>query len=392
MKSPVRRNFYNQELIKKNDFTSSLKSNKLQRMKHTILTLGLLIATIFFVSCKEDKKEEKPPLRPVSYQEVSLLGGEAIRTFSGTANTDKVINLSFRNGGIITEFNLKIGQAVQKGQLLARLDNVQSRLNYENSVSSLNSAESQMNTAKLSLNRVRSLFEKGSAALSDYEAAKNSYRTAVESYESAKRTVSIQQEQIRYGYLYAPENGTIAKVNAEIDENVTAGQNIAVLNAGTDMEIALGLPENVINLIKENMPVAIHFSSLQNKEFNGKITEVSPSIDASTSTYPVRIKIINPTHDIKSGMAANVTFQFGNKQSSIKTLVIPAKAVGEDTEGNFVFLIDESNNKTIVKKQPVTIGKLTSQGFAVTKGLSAGQKIAVAGLQTLLDGQEVKLQ
>lgn len=361
-------------------------------MKHSILTLGLLFAILFFTACEEEQKTEKAPLRPVSYQEVGFLEGGAIRTFSGTANTDKVINLSFRSTGIITEFNLKIGQSVRKRQLLAKLDNVQSRLNYENSLSSLNSAESQMNTAKLSLDRVRSLFEKGTTSLSEYEAAKNSHRTAVASHESAKRSVSIQQEQIRYGYLYAPANGIIAQVNAEIDENVSAGQTIAVLNAGADMEIALGIPENVINQVKENMTVAINISSLQDKTFDGKITEVSPSIDPNTSTYPVRVKITNPSKDIRSGMAANVTLKFGSQESTTQTLVIPAKSVGEDAKGNFVFLIDESGDKAVARKQPITIGKLTSEGFAIKEGLSAGQKIAIAGLQTLLDGQEVKLQ
>jgi multidrug efflux system membrane fusion protein len=361
-------------------------------MKNKRITFGLLLVTVFFMSCNEKKEEEKPPVRPVSYQEVGFLGGESTRTFSGTANTEKVINLSFRNNGIITEFNLKIGQTVNKGQLLAKLDNVQSRLNYENSLSSLNSAKSQMNTAKLSLDRVRSLYEKGSTSLSDYESSKNQYRTAVDTYESAKRSVAIQQEQIKYGYIYAPENGIIAAVNAEIEENVTAGQHIAILNAGLDMKIELGIPENVINQVQKDMSVVIKMSSLGGLEFSGKITEVSPSIDQNTSTYPVSVKIINPSEAIKSGMAANVTFEFGSTQSSTKTLVIPAKSVGEDATGNFVFLIEESESKSIVKKQPVKVGNLTSEGFAVEQGLFAGQKIAVAGLQTLLDGQEVKMQ
>lgn len=360
-------------------------------MKNKIGAFGLLLVTVFFMSCSEKKEEEKPPVRPVSYQEVGFLEGESTRTFSGTANTAKVIDLSFRNNGIITEFNLKIGQTVKNGQLLAKLDNVQSRLNYENSLSSLNSAKSQMNTAKLSLDRVRSLYEKGSTSLSDYEAGKNQYRTAVDTYESAKRTVAIQQEQVKYGFIYAPENGVIADVNAEIEENVAAGQNIAVLNAGVDMKIELGIPEKMINQVEKDMKVAIKMSSLEGKTFSGQITEVSPSIDPNTSTYPVSVKIINPSKDIRPGMAANVTFEFGSTPSANKTLVIPAKSVGEDATGNFVFLIEESTSKSIVKKQPITVGDLTSEGFAVKQGLSAGQKIAVAGLQTLLDGQEVKM-
>ncbi|MGI9549798.1 MAG: efflux RND transporter periplasmic adaptor subunit, partial [Aurantibacter sp.] len=100
--------------------------------------------------------------------------------------------------------------------------------------------------------------------------------------------------------------------------------------------------------------------------------------------------------EIKSGMAANVTFDFGNHETGVKELVVPAHAVGEDSEGRFVFLVENDNGdgagNGVVKKQRITIGSLTSEGFEITSGLSAGQKIATAGLQTLLDGQEVRLQ
>ena len=360
-------------------------------MKLLSKTILSAVVLLLFACGKEEKKEEKL-IRPVQYQEVGFLGGDKIRTFSGTAKTDKIINLSFRSSGIITEHNLKIGQKVKKGQLLSKLDNVQARLNYETSVASLNSAESQMNTAKLALNRVRSLYEKGSSSLSDFEAAKNSYKTAQQSFESAKRGVSIQQEQIRYGYLYAPENGVISSVNSEIDENVSPGQIIAVLNSGTDMEISLGIPESVINGVKQDMKVSITFSSLGDKTFNGIVTEVSPAVDANSSTYPVRVKVTDTNDAIKSGMAANVSFDFGESGKQNSVLVVPTQAVGEDSEGRFVFLIEGDKEKADAKKQMVSIGNLTSEGFEITKGLKSGQKIATAGLQTLLDGQEVKLQ
>lgn len=361
-------------------------------MKYIVRTFAIGLFTSLLFSCGGEEKKEEKLVRPIKYQEVGYLGGEKIRTFSGTAKTDKIINLSFRSNGIITSFDIKLGQKVKKGELLATLDNVQSRLNYESAVSSMNSAESQMNTAKLSLNRIRSLFEKGSASLSDFEAAKNSFKTAQESHESAKRSVAIQQEQIRYGYLYAPEDGVIAAINAEIDENIGSGQNIATLNAGTDMEITLGIPESVINGVREGMEVNVDFASLGNKQFKAKVTEVAPAVDNNTATYPVRVTVIDPTSDIKSGMAANVTFDFGNENVNTKILVVPTHAVGEDSNGRFVFLIEGADNVATVKKRQVTIGNLSGEGFEVTSGLSAGQKIAIAGLQTLLDGQEVKLQ
>lgn len=357
-----------------------------------IYTIITFTALILLSSCGKEEKQQEKLIRPVRYQEVGYLGGDKIRSFSGTAQTDKIIKLSFRSAGIINSFTIKLGQKVKKGQLLAKLDNVNARLSYEQSLTQLNSAQSQMNLAKLSLNRVRSLYEKGSSSLSDFESAKNAYKTAQESYQSAKRGVSIQQEQIKFGYLYAPENGIIAAVASEIDENVNAGQTIATLNAGKDMEIALGLPESIITRVKEGMVVEVSFTAIPGELFKAKVTEVAPAVDANTATYPIKVILNNTSDKIRSGMAANVTFDLGEQKEAGKVLVVPANAVGEDSKGNFVFVLQDNAGKTIVKKQQVTIGNLTSEGFEIKQGLQAKQRIATAGLQTLLDGQEVKIQ
>ena len=342
-------------------------------------------------ACAEDEDESPVVPRPVVYQVVNYTGAEQIRIFSGTAETDKIINLSFRTTGILTRLNMRVGQAVRRGELLAELDNVQARLNLEQAVAALNSAESQMNTAKLSFERISSLYEKGSASLSDFENAKNSYRTAEAGYESSKRTVDIQEEQVSYAYMYAPENGTIASVNVELDENVGLGRTVAVLNAGSSLEIALGLPESVINRIQSQMPARITFSAMPGESFEGRVSEVSPSLDPNTATFPVRVSILNPTPEIRSGMTANVRLDFGTQEESNGRLYVPAKAIGKDKDGNFVFLIDDQGTMPVVRKQPVEVGPLTNEGFEILRGLDAGQKIATAGLQTLLDGQTVQL-
>ncbi len=358
--------------------------NRIYRISSVALMLSMF-------SCGEKEVKEDNVLRPVKYAEVAYLGGEKTRQFSGTAKTEKIINLSFRSSGIVTKLDMKLGQKVKKGQLLGTLDNVTARLSYESSIESKNSSESQMNTAKLSLNRMRTLYEKGSASLSDYEAAKNSYRTAVASFESAKRSVAIQQDQIRFGYLYAPEDGVIASVSAEVDENVSPGQVVGVLNAGTAIEISLGLPESVINTVQKGMKVKVSFTAIENETFNAIITEVAPALDSNTSTYPITVMVTDTDERIKSGMAANVLFEFVDKDLIENMIVIPASAVGEDANGRFVFLIEGDKDKATVKKQAIIIGNLTSNGFEVKSGLNKGQKIATAGLQTLLDGQEVKL-
>lgn len=158
------------------------------------------------------------------------------------------------------------------------------------------------------------------------------------------------------------------------------------------MNIALGIPESVINRLQQNMEVEVTFSALPNAAFLGSVVEISPALDANTSTYPIEVSIINPSSDIKSGMAASVTFNFAESVGNRESIIVPSNAVGEDQIGRFVFLIDDSAADNItVNKNYVEIGELTSEGFEITTGLMVGQKIASAGLQTLLDGQKVTL-
>ncbi|MDA8595461.1 efflux RND transporter periplasmic adaptor subunit [Flavobacteriaceae bacterium] len=355
--------------------------------------LFVLLISLTVISCGDKKEQPEPVLRPVNYNQVQDLDLENSRVFTGTSRANEIINLSFRNNGIITYFNLKLGQRVKKGELLARLDNVQAKLNYESALSSQNSAASEMNTAKLNLDRVRALYEKGSSSLSDYENAKNSYLTAKGSYESSQRSVDIQKDQITYGFLYAPTNGQISSISAEINENVSSGQIVGVLNADGRKEISLGIPESVINMLTVGQKVKVTFSALPTKNYEGEVTEVAPAVDINTATYPVKIGMIGSTSDIRSGMSASVEFNFDPDQDKSQgVLGVPSTSVGEDHKGNFVFLLtDVSENSAVVKKTEVVIGSIQSNGFEIKSGLKKGDLVVTAGLQTLLDGQKVKL-
>ncbi|GGI56998.1 efflux RND transporter periplasmic adaptor subunit [Winogradskyella haliclonae] len=363
-------------------------------MKAHIHLFSALILFLSLNSCKEKTETKEEVLRPVKYEVVGTSNAQTIRTFSGSAKAMDAINLSFRSGGIITKVNHWKGASVKKGDVIAKLDNIEANLAYEQSVSSLNAARSAMNTAKSSLDRVKSLYEKGSNSLADYEQAKNSYQSALDQFESAKRNKSIQATQLSYGVIRAPKDGVIAWTDGAVNEQVSAGHTFAGMNAGEGLKVEIGLPEAIVNRVTVNMNTELKFTALEGKIFEGRVFEVSPSIDPSSSTYITAIEILNPIPEIKPGMATNVTFDFDNEEKqNDNTLVIPLKAVGEDGNGNFVFIINSEDGKTgTVKKQAIEVGELSGSGFEVKSGLNAGDKIATAGLQTLLDGQKVRLQ
>ncbi|WP_299255596.1 efflux RND transporter periplasmic adaptor subunit [uncultured Aquimarina sp.] len=361
-------------------------------MKQLIKIFSLLVIVGLQSSCSEDKKQEPRKPKLVKYQQIGLSNNPSNTSYSGIAQKNLVIDLSFRSNGSITKFNIQLGQKVKKGELLATLDNVSSRLTYEQAITRQNASKSNVTTAKSALERARILYEKGSASLSNFEQTKNAFRSAKEDYESSKRAVSIQRDQIKYGHIYAPYDGIIAAVYSEINENVAPGQSIATLNAGDTMEIELGVPESNINNIAKGDKAIIKFSAIPDTSFSGTVTEVAPALSIESATYPVHITLDDITESIKSGMAATVSFSESKTKMLQKKLVIPAQAVGEDYDGKYVFLIVENDSMMIAKKHPVTIGILTRNGFEIKEGIKSGDRVAVAGLQTLLDGQKIRLQ
>ena len=355
-----------------------------------LFRMRLMFAALLLSACSEQQPQETT-IRTVRSIPVGLGSQSSLRTFNGQAQTDRVVNLGFRSSGIITRFDIKLGQQVTKGDLLAELDNVSARLSYEQAVSSLNSAKSDLNTLELNLKRVQNLYEKGGSSLSDYENAKNAFRAARASYRSAQRSVEIQQEQIRFGKIVAPESGVIAAVNKEVDENASVGETVAVLNAGTDMEIEVGIPESVINLVQNSSKVSISFAALADQKFSGEVSEISPSIDRQTATYPVRVRLLGNTELIKSGMAATVNFDFTEASNSVDELLVPATAVGEDAHGRYVFIVeDQADGSSVVRKRQVEIGRLVDDAFQIHRGLQVGEVVITAGVHSVLDGQQVK--
>jgi multidrug efflux system membrane fusion protein len=137
----------------------------------------------------------------------------------------------------------------------------------------------------------------------------------------------------------------------------------------------------------------VDFPSITATTFDGRVSEVSPALDATTATYPVTVVLDVPNETVKSGMSANVTFDFEQlTETKQKKIIAPTAAVGEDANGKFVFKLVKSEQGVVAEKTTVTIGELTPKGFEVRSGLAPGDLIAIAGLQTLLNGQSVRLQ
>jgi RND family efflux transporter MFP subunit len=153
------------------------------------------------------------------------------------------------------------------------------------------------------------------------------------------------------------------------------------------------VPESIISKIDVGGKVTVKFASIPDKAFDGVISEVAYDISSRSSTYPVTVALSAPTDEIRPGMSADVSFQVGKKGTELpQRIIVPVAAVGEDTEGNFVFVLRmESESVYRAEKRTITIGELLPEGFEVISGIHEDEWVATAGLNSLMDGMKVRL-
>ena len=383
---------------------------KFQFRKYNLMSRENLILILFgfilvFSSCgKEKKKIIAETIRPVKYGKVILSGDILSETFSGSAQSSKESKMSFKVSGTITSINVRVGDLVRKGALIAKIDQTDYSVQYQQSLANMKSVETQIQSARSQLinskatyERIEKLYENNSVSISEFEQAKSGYELAEAAYNASlaqanasKKQVESAQNQVKYSNLIAPFSGIISSVNVEENEIVGSGSPIATISATDNPEISVGIPEIFISKVSKGQNVSISFSALQNQIFKGKVYEVGYS-SMGRSTYPVTIRIDSPSQEIRPGMAVDVKFSFGNDDKNPQKLVAPAPSVGEDSNGHFVFVLEGDEKDFLVKKKNVKIGELTTEGFEIVNGLSNGDLVATAGLSTLLEGMKVRL-
>ncbi len=353
--------------------------------------IQMMILAFFLCFCTGKKEKTAEILRPVRYEKVIMYGGEQTRTFSGVSKAGVETNLSFKVGGTINRLNVKVGDQISAGQLIAVLDATDYILQLDQTKAALTQVEVQMQNAKSIYDRMSKLYETGSVSASDYEQAKTAYESTKAGVSSARKQVQLDEQMVNYTRLRAPIAGRVANLNAEINENITAGFSIITLTSGSDIEVTVGMPESFIAMVEEGATVDVMFSSLADENFIGIISEVSYIVGSSSTTYPVTIKLENPSEDIRPGMTVNVTFNLTSENEE-ETILVPSVAVGEENDENFVYVVQLIQGDTAtVHKRIVTVGELTGGGFEITEGLEDGEMVVTAGISKLSEGMKVKI-
>ncbi|MCG8533067.1 MAG: efflux RND transporter periplasmic adaptor subunit, partial [Desulfovibrionales bacterium] len=323
--------------------------------------------------------------------QVLKASGEMVRRFSGISESGREAALSSRVGGVLRHVHVGVGQRVKKGEPVASIDNAEAVLAYEKAQATEKNAKVQVETAQSNLKRVRGLYESNTVSLKEYESAKNKFAAARADYSAAGKNAALKKRELGYYTLYAPMAGIVVSKDVNENEVVSSGTQIVKLSSENAIRIDVGVPEKYISRVKTQTAVSVTFSSLPGQLFRGVVSEIAYA-GGSASTYPVKVDLTQGHGRLRPGMPAHVAFAFGDGNGG-GFFMVPSNAVGEDAQGNFVYVVvpgDEAGFGTAQKKL-VTVGKLTDRGFQILSGLGEGELVITSGINKMVPGKKVKM-
>jgi RND family efflux transporter MFP subunit len=362
----------------------------MMRLKRICFSL-LFLVPLWSPGCQKEPVQQAPVIRPVRTITVLSTAGERHRTFTGTAKAGQETTLSFKVSGTMMTLNIKVGDRVRKGSVIAALDLRDYNLRVQEAQAALVRSQAEARNASANYERVRLLYENRSVSQSELDAARSNAESTRALVVTAQRQLDQAKLNASYTRLTAPVDGSVVAVNVEAGENVQLGQPITVLASGRRIEVQTSIPESLITGVRSEDEVVVTFDALPTRFYKALITEVGVAALAQSVTYPVTARLVEITPEVRPGMAANVRFIFKTKDTTERYLVPPV-AVGEDHGGRFVYTVDPAEDGYgLIRKQPVTVGSLTAQGLEVLSGLSDGKKVVTAGISKINEGQKVKL-
>ena len=350
-----------------------------------------LFAVLFVCAGCEEEAEEPELIRPVRYVEVMGRDAARRRTYSGVAKAGQESRLSFQVSGQVLSVPVSVGDLVKKGQTIARMDPTDFALQLQNAQASAAQARAQERNAKATYDRTQALYENQNVSKQDLDADRTAYESARASLAASNQQIRLNQRQLGYTHLKAPEAGTLATVDIEVNEYVQAGALVATLLAGEQIEVSVSVPASVIRSIKRGADAEARFNSLGGKAFKGVVTEVGVASMSGSATFPVTVRLTEGQDEARAGMAADVTFKF-DTDANAPQFTLPAVAVGEDREGRFVFKLEKTGDGLgVVHRSPVAVGELLSDGLEIASGIETGDLVVTAGVSRIYDGLTVRV-
>ncbi|MFH1999288.1 MAG: efflux RND transporter periplasmic adaptor subunit [Planctomycetota bacterium] len=331
----------------------------------------------------------------------------------GTLEAAEDVMISTRRSGLVEEICFEEGQAVEKGQLLIRLDHDMARLErdqagkrVERMTSSLarmdaevRRAQAQVDNACSNFERKETLFKEEATTRAVFVDAKTQYEGALAALDEAKASLEEAKCLIveeKAGLEIAEEHLAETRINASMDgilgerfagpgDFVDKGGALVRLVSINPLKARFSVPERYQGRIHLEQKISLTVEAWPERRFEGQVFYLAPALDPETRTIRVKAFVDNQDNLLRPGFFCNIQLILEEKPEAV---VIPEEAIVPRGDNFFVYKVEAG--KAVLQK--VTPGQRTTGRVEIVNGLKAGECVITAGLQRVTDGYPVRIR
>ncbi len=348
------------------------KSAKLEKLKAERSSLTKEIEALEKELALQNPQEAVVRMKDIAVMDLAPRNFDYFVQTQGMVESRDNILVSAKSMGSISSVLVTEGQYVEKGQILAQIDNAMI-------IHSIDEAKAALELANTVYERQKSLWDQKIGTEIQYLQAKNNK-------ESLEKRLATLNEQLDMSRIKSPINGTIDAVNIKIGENAAPGfPAFRVINT-EDLKIKANVSEAYVTSIKKGNPVKVIFPDL-GKTIEAKVSFVGRNIDPLSRSFPVEIDLPSSA-DLRPSMTAVLKIVF---QSEPQALCVPINVVQEINGKKVVYVMEAAGNQSVARRKVIEIGGVYDNLAEVKSGLTAGDKIITVGYQGLNDGEFVKI-
>ncbi|ODX62546.1 efflux transporter periplasmic adaptor subunit [Vibrio parahaemolyticus] len=346
-----------------------------QTIKHTLIgaVVTLSLSTLLTGCNKAISEPAEPLIKPVKLLAVKDLTVDDSDAFLARIDATYRAQLSFQVSGEVEKLLVRMGQGVEKGEVLATLDPKDLQL-------ALDAAQAQYALAKTQWERAKSLYSKKLISTDNYDQKETQYKAALASFEQAKTDLS-------YTKIQAPFDGVVSYTYVKPYQVVGEKQEILNLIDNTTLDVSFTLPvsyaESVSLSALKNAEMWVTMDSEPSKRIPGKFKEISTQPNIDTNSYEAIVTITRPTdRNLLTGMTGQVHIA---KQNKSNAMTLPTSAwVNKQEKQGEVWVMDSSTQQ--VNKVTLSL----NESGAIESGLDNNDYVVIAGVERLVEGQVVK--
>ncbi len=349
------------------------------------LAIPMALAVLPLGACSK-KEEPAPVVRPVRsvIVEEHEIGDPIVVT--GHLRARDEVNLAFRISGRLIKRSLDVGDMVRAGQTVALLDAEVERNARNAARADLAAARAALEQSEAFDRRQKQLLTDRVISPNEYDLASRDLKTASARMDAAAAQLKSAEEQLGFTELKSEAAGVITQKGAEPGEVVQAGQMILKVAQQCGRDAVFNMPAQAIrDGLSLGEQVEVWLADNQSIRAAGRIREISPQADPVTRNYQVKVELVDPP----SGMLLGATV-VGRVQLKAESLIeIPSSTLTMFDDKPAVWVVDPNDRR--VHRREIAVARYAPDSVIVKGGLKSGETVVTAGVQTLHEGQTVKL-